>query len=85
MPDDLRRLITAQQPCIRLVTAEEPYARELIDSIALERLDPYWVWTAVQGLVPGLVSNPMAEEGTENAAAALVQLTRATTGPALGV
>ncbi|MHC5027554.1 MAG: AAA family ATPase [Planctomycetota bacterium] len=85
MPSELRRLIVAQQPCIRLITSEEPYARKLIDEVALEHLDPYWIWTAVQGLIPGLVGQPETETGTENAAAALVHLAMNTTGPAIAV
>ena len=81
----LEQLTLSGHSCIRMVTDEEGYILELIESFMKNRTEPLWYWSAVQGLYEGFRYEPKPVPNTENAAAGLYWLTNEMKEPGTSV
>ncbi len=82
-PEALRKLLDAQHVAVRLVTNEEPEARDAIFTVAAEMNLTPWLWSATDGLRQGWLADPQPIPGTANAGAALTYLKLNLTQPSL--
>ncbi len=73
--EQLRTIIEAQHNCVFISTGEESYARQIVGDVAVELGLDLHLWTVIDGVRNGLVSQSPGVGGTEHAAAALLYLT----------
>ena len=81
----LEGLLTANHPCISIVTHEEEYALGLIKAAALRTGQYLFVWSATKGVVEGIFDEGRPVEKTEHPAAGLYHFAHQIDGPALCV
>jgi len=70
----LGALIRARHPCIRIETAEESHAREIIEAAVLSYDHRLWSWSVTRGLRKALLEQSDTVEDTEHPAGALCHL-----------
>ncbi len=70
----LEELLTSGHSCVAIVTQEEPYAREMVTTVAANLGYEIQKWSIVTGLREGLLSGSKPIAGTEHPAAALYSM-----------
>ncbi len=73
--DKLEELLRRGHPCVSVRTFEEAYVVDLLRDIANMLDRPLWLWTCSVGLQDALLPGSAIIATTDNAAAALVQMT----------
>jgi AAA+ superfamily predicted ATPase len=66
-----RLILSARDPCVFISTHEEQYALDLVRNAAMGTKQPFWVWTVLRGVHPGLFEDSQSVPNSEHPAAAL--------------
>lgn len=70
----LEELLASGHCCVAVITQEEPYAREMVATVAVNLGFEVQKWSIVSGLSDGLLSGSKPIAGTEHPAAALYSM-----------
>jgi SpoVK/Ycf46/Vps4 family AAA+-type ATPase len=78
-----RLILSARHPCVFIPTHEESYALNLVRHAALGTKEPFWIWTVLRGVHPGLFEDAKSIPNSEHPAAALHHFAHQMTEPSI--